>query len=220
MAELDLIPADYAGRQLLRRRVQRFVTVLLSIACVVALARVALHIATSAEKREVARLQTEKLRWAQSSVKVEEYQKKKAAAEKQLAALDELRGRDRLRLFLEALDEAYVESVWLDEIRYFRRDVAARPLDTVPGGARSGIVVVPQKAVPGAPAGREIEQRVGLSGHATNHALLAQFMRKLEKRPGIAEVSLLDTSPRAYPNALVIDMKLSVLIDEKARGQP
>jgi len=33
-------------------------------------------------------------------------------------------------------------------------------------------------------------------------------------------VSLVDTSPRSYPNALVIDLKLSLLIDEKARGRP
>jgi hypothetical protein len=219
MAELDLIPADYARRQLLRRQLQRFMAALALLASLVGLARLALHVATGVEKREVVRLQAEKQRLAQGSAQVEEYQKRKTIAEKQLAALDELRGRNRLRLFLHALDAAYVENLWLDEITYYRRDnAAARPAESVPG-VRTPIVIVPQKSAP-TTGGREFEQRVGITGHASNHALLAQFMRNLEKRPGVADVSLLDTSPRAYPNALVIDIKLSVLIDEKAQGQP
>jgi hypothetical protein len=168
----------------------------------------------------VARLQSEKQLWAQSKAKVEEYKKSKLAAEKQLAALDELRGRDRLRLLLHALDGAYVENVWLDEIKYYRRDsLPGGTLDSSPGGARAGIVVIPQKSAP-ARGARDIEQRVAITGHAVNHAMLAQFMRKLERQPGIADVSLLDTAPRAYPNALVINLKLALLVDEKTKGRP
>jgi hypothetical protein len=45
-------------------------------------------------------------------------------------------------------------------------------------------------------------------------------MRRLEGQRGIGEVSLLDTSTRSYPDVVVIDLKLALVIDEKARGRP
>jgi hypothetical protein len=97
-------------------------------------------------------------------------------------------------------------------MRYYRRDI-------LPAG---NVDSPPKKA--GTPAGTgkggDVEQRVEIVGHAFNHATLAQFMRRLEGQPGIADVSLVDTRPRAYAHALVIDLKLSLLIDEKVRGRP
>jgi hypothetical protein len=205
MAELDLIPADYAQRQNLRRRLRRFALALVLLACLLGLARSALHFLTSAEKIEVARLRGQEQLLAQTKAKVEDYRSRKLATEKQLTALDELRGRDRLRLFLKAVDAAFVENVWFDEMRYYRRDIPA-PAKNVPDPAAAG-------------RGADIEQRVEIVGHAINHATLAEFMRRLEGQPGIADVSLVDTRPRAYPNTIVIDLKLSLLIDEKVRGR-
>lgn len=220
MAELDLIPADYLQRQVLRRRLRRFVAAMVAIVCLAGLAKLALELGIAREKAEAARLQAQARLWAQGKAQIDEFRSRKLAAEKQLAALDELRGRDRLRLLLNALDTAYVDSVWLDEIRYYRGEApSTTPLQTTPVAARSGIVVIPQTTAPEA-ARRDVEQRVAINGHAVNHAMLAQFMRKLERQPGIADVSLLDTAPRAYPNALVIDLKLSLLVDEKAKGRP
>ena len=73
MAELDLIPADYAQRQILLRRVKRFVAAVVSLACLLVLARGMLYLLTSAETGEVARLQGQERLWAQSEAKVEEY---------------------------------------------------------------------------------------------------------------------------------------------------
>ncbi len=220
MAELDLIPADYARRQVLRRRLGQLFTAAVALACLLVLARAALYLLVSAEKRQVAELQRQAELWAQGKARIEEYQKRKLAAQQQLIALDELRGRDRLRLFLTALDAAYVENVWFDEIRYYRRnDAPARSPDAPPGVARAGIIVLPEKNA-AAPAAPDVGQRVEIAGHAANHATLAQFMRRLEGQRGIAEVSLLDTSARSYPNVVVIDLKLALSIDEKARGRP
>jgi hypothetical protein len=206
MAELDLIPADYAQRQNLRRQLKRFALALAVVACSVGVARSALHLLIFAEKKEVARLQEQERLFAQTQAKVEDYRSRKLATEKQLMALDELRGRGRLRLFLKAVDAAFVENVWFDEMRYYRRDIP------------SAGNVDPKPAATG--KGPDIEQRVDIVGHASNHATLAEFMRRLEGQPGIADVSLVDTRPRAYPNALVIDLKLSLLIHEKVRGRP
>jgi hypothetical protein len=207
MSELDLIPADYARERLLRRRLRWTLAVFASIACVVMLTRAALGVLVANEREQVSRLQAKKLLWQQSKAKTDEYARQVLAAEKQLAALDELRGRDHLRLFLEALDAAHVEKVWFDEIRYYRRENLARPGEAAQKNAA-------------APAAQRMEQRAGMTGHAMNHVTLAEFMRKLETRPGVAELSLLDTSPRRYPNALIIDFKLALLIDQQGGRRP
>jgi hypothetical protein len=205
MSELDLIPRDYARKQLLRRRLRWAMAVFASLACLVVLTRSVLGVLVADERQQVSRLQAKKLLWQQSKAKTEEYTSQVLATEKQLSALDDLRGRDHLRLFLEALDAAYVEKVWFDEIKYYRRQTA----NVAP--AQKGAVV---------PAAQRMEQRAGMTGHAMNHVTLAEFMRKLETQPGVAEVSLLDTSPRQYPHALVIDFKLALLIDQKRGKRP
>ena len=154
---------------------------------------------SAARRNYLAQLQTKRQLWQESKAKTEQYTREALVAEKQLLALNELRRREHLRLFLEALDTAYVDKVWFDEIRYYRRE-------SLPAGAPAT-----------APAAR-VEQRIAMTGHATNHIMLAEFMRKLENQPAVAELTLLDTSPRAYPGGLIIDFKLALLVERKAKG--
>jgi len=218
MAEFDLIPKEYAQTQLLRRRVKGFAIALASMLVIVALAWLGLALATQVESAKVARLQKEGQISAQARAKADEYRAQKLTAEKQLSALDELRGRDRVMLLLSAIDAAYLNGVWFDEIRYFRGEaLPTRSLNALPGDSRAGIIVVPKEPAPGsAPQASGIEQHVELSGHALNHSVVAQFMRALGSRPGIADVRLLDTGLRNYARVQVIDFKLSLLVDEKA----
>jgi hypothetical protein len=199
MSEFNLIPADYAREQALRRRLRRASAGLLVLCCLMLLARSALGLLVSGERNYVAQLQSKRQLWQESKAKTEQYTREALVAEKQLLALNELRRREHLRLFLEALDTAYVDKVWFDEIKYYRRE-------SPPAGAPAG-----------APAAR-VEQRIAMTGHATNHIMLAEFMRKLENQPAIAELTLLDTSPRAYPGGLIIDFKLALLVERKAKG--
>lgn len=199
MSEFNLIPADYAREQVLRRRLRWAGAGLLVLCCLVLLARSALGLLVSGERNYLAQLQTKRQLWQESKAKTEQYTREALVAEKQLLALNELRRREHLRLFLEALDTAYVDKVWFDEIKYYRRE-------SLPAGAPAG-----------APAAR-VEQRIAMTGHATNHIMLAEFMRKLENQPAIAELTLLDTSPRAYPGGLIIDFKLALLVERKAKG--
>jgi hypothetical protein len=203
MSELDLIPQDYARRQRLRRRLRLAAALLVSAACLVVLARSALGVLLASERQQLARLEAKKLAWQQSKTKTEQYTSEALAIEKQLRALDELRGRDQLRLLLEALDSAHVDKVWFDEIRYYRREKAPEK--------------APEKAQQKAP---RAEQHAGVTGHATDHATLADFMRRLETQPGVAELTLLDTSARRYPNRVIIDFKLSLVVDQSVRSRP
>jgi hypothetical protein len=197
MSEFNLIPADYAREQALRRRLRRASAGLLVLCCLVLLARSALGLVVSGERNYVAQLQSKRQLWQESKARTEQYTREALVAEKQLLALNELRRREHLRLFLEALDTAYVDKVWFDEIKYYRPLPAATPA--------------------GVPAAR-VEQRIAMTGHATNHIMLAEFMRKLEKQPAVAELTLLDTSPRAHPQGLIIDFKLALLVERKAKG--
>jgi Fimbrial assembly protein (PilN) len=224
MAEFDLIPSDYAQNRVLRRRVKWFAAALVAIVCLVAFARLALALVTRFENGEVARLQKEGQISAQAKARADEYRQQKLAAEKRLNELDDLMGRDRVRLFLSATDAAYLNGIWFDAIRYYRGEtLPTGSLDALPGGARAGIIVVPKENVPtpGSIAqARGIEQHVELVGHALNHSRVAEFMRALGRQPGIADVRLLDTGLRTYTNAQVVDFKLTLLVDEKARRQP
>ena len=214
MSEFNLIPADYAREQVLRRRLRLASAGLLVLCCLVLLARLALGLLISGERNYVAQLQTKRQLWQESKAKTEQYTREALVAEKQLLALDELRRREHLRLFLQALDTAYVDKVWFDEIKYYRREnlPAAAPA----AGARPAATAVAQKDA-GVPVAR-VEQRIAMTGHATNHVMLAEFMRKLEGQPAVAELTLLDTSPRAYPQGLIIDFKLALLVERKAKG--
>lgn len=216
MSEFNLIPADYAGEQVLRRRLRWAIAGLLMLCCLVLLARSALGLLISGERNYVAQLQTKRQLWQESKAKTEQYTREALVAEKQLLALNELRRREHLRLFLEALDTAYVDKVWFDEIRYYRRENL--PAGTPAAGARAVATGAAQKDA-GLPPPR-VEQRIAMTGHATSHVMLAEFMRKLETQPAIAELTLLDTSPRAYPQGLIIDFKLALLVERKAKGLP
>ena len=131
MSEFNLIPADYAREQVLRRRLRRASAGLLVLCCLVLLARSALGLLVSGERNYLAQLQSKRQLWQESKAKTEQYTREALVAEKQLLALNELRRREHLRLFLEALDTAYVDKVWFDEIKYYRRE-------SLPAGAPAG----------------------------------------------------------------------------------
>ena len=218
MADVDLIPADYSKAQFVRRRVRQLLLACVSVVVVVGVARLALNLVTSFEKANIARLQKEGQLSTRSKAEADNFRQQKLLTEKQLAELDELRGRDRLRLLLQAIDAAYSDSIWLDELRFFRRDpVLGATTSSLPGAERSGIIVVPRQNVPAsaAPPRAGIEQRVEIVGHATDHTRLAEFMRSLGSQPGIAEVRLLNTGLGSYRNSPVIDLTLLLLVDDK-----
>ena len=220
MADIDLIPADYAKLALVRRRTKPLLIALIALALVVGLARLALYLLISFENANVAQLQKETQIFARTRADADNFRQQKQLVEKQLAELDELRGRDRLRLLLRAIDAAYSDSIWFEQLRFFRRDLPTGDLSSLPGGGRSGIIVVPKENIPipgAAPAPAGVEQRAEIVGHATNHTKLAQFMLSLGSQPGIVEVRLVDTGLGSYSNVPVIDLTLMLLVDDKAR---
>ncbi len=223
MADINLIPAAYLKRQLVQRHVRRFLIAAIAAAALVGAARAALNHAIASETATVARLAKAVEVYSRTEARADGYRQQREIGEKRLSQLDELRGRDRLRILLEAIDIAYSPSIWLDELRFLRREnLPTGTLNPQAGGAGSIVLVIPKEnvPVPGAAASRpSVEQRVEIVGHATNHTRLAEYMRNLSAQPGIADVRVLDTGLRTYTNTQVIDLSLTLLIDDK-QGRP
>lgn len=220
MADIDLIPAAYLKRQLAQRLVRRYLIAAIAVAALVGAARVALNGAIASETATVARLSRAAEIYAQTEARADGYREQRKISETRLSQLDELRGRDRLRDLLQAIDAAYSPSIWLDELRFLRRENLPTAAPKPPAAGAGSAVPKGNVPPPGAAASRpSIEQRVEIVGHATDHTRLAEFMRSLSAQPGIADVRLLDTGLRTYTSTQVIDVSLTLLLDGKPGGR-
>lgn len=172
------------------------------------------------ENTRVVQLQQQEQISEQSEAKATAYRAQIQTAEQQLAALNALRGQNRIKILLNAIEAAYSEQIWLDEIRFLPRNTGATStLNDLPGSAHANLIVVPE----GAENASANQQGVEIIGHAVNHSLLAEFMRQLGQQPGVANMRLMDTGLRTYTTMQVVDFKLSLHIDQnsqqKTQGQ-
>ncbi len=222
MGDMDLIPDDYRHHLDLRRAVHNFIA-----ACVVVLAcigsiKMLLTYLIWRENVQVVRLEQQEQVLQNNKSKTEEFRQQKQVTEQQLAVLNELRGRDRVTLFLQAIDSAYAEGVWFDSLRFMRRS-STGTLDNVPGAANTGIIVVPANAeTPQSLEVNPLEINHGaeIVGHAMSHSMLAEFMRKLGTQASVADLRLIDTGTRNYTTMQVVDFNLALQVSEKAQAQP
>lgn len=217
MGDMDLIPDDYRHHLDLRRAVRNFI-----LACVVALAcigliKMLLTYLIWRENVQVVRLEQQENVLEQNKAKTETYRQQKQVTEQQLAALNELRGRDRVAIFLQAIDSAYAEGIWFDNLRFMRRS-STGTLDNVPGAVNTGIIVVPANAE--TPQSLEVNHGAEIVGHAVSHSMLAEFMRKLGTQASVADLRLIDTGTRNYTTMQVVDFNLALQVSEKAQAQP
>lgn len=216
MAEIDLIPGDFRQHRSLHRQVRYFLAACVAVLCLVAAARLALAYLSWRETAQVVQLEQQNQTLQQNKVKAESFRQKKQVTEQQLAALDQLRGHDRVAIFLRAFDQAYREGVWLDSVRFMRR-AAIGKLTNVPGATQANMVVVPVGAE--ANAQFDVSQGAELVGHALNHTLLADFMQRLRAQSGVINLQLVSTATRQYTTAQVVDFSLNLLIDTQPRGK-
>jgi Tfp pilus assembly protein PilN len=211
---MDMIPGDYrqglSGRRLLRR----FIVACVVVLCCIGLARMLLGYLIWRENVQVVHLEQQEQVIEQNKARTEEFRQQKQVTEQQLAALNKLRGRDRVALFLRSIDDVYIEGVWLDSLHFMRRNGTGTL--QAPGAVNSGIIVVPNGAV----QSLQINQGAEMIGHAMNHTRLAEFMRNLGKQPTVADLRLIDTGTRNYTNIQVVDFNLSLQLNEKVQEQP
>ncbi|MDO9393104.1 MAG: hypothetical protein Q7T42_03905 [Methylotenera sp.] len=216
MGNMDLIPEDYRQDMGLRRMVRNFIVACLVVVCGIGLAKAAFTYLIWRENAHVVRLEQQEQVSQQNKSKTEEYRQQKQVTEQQLAALTELHGNDRVTLFLHAIDNAYTEGVWFDSLRFMRRS-STGTLDNVPGAANAGIIVAPDNAE--TPQSLEVNHGAEIIGHAINHSVLAEFMRKLGTETSVADLRLIDTGTRSYTTMQVVDFKLGLQMNEQLNAQ-
>jgi hypothetical protein len=217
MAGIDLIPRQYALQRRLWRRCKWFAAAVLSLVCLVAAARAALWFGSAHEHRQLSGLRQNEQLSAAVLAQGRDLEQQKAAAQKELKALDDLRGRHRVRMLVEALDRAWLKGIWFDEIRSFR--AAATAPSGAPTGGTAVVTSQPAQAQPAAPAAVDNRQRVELAGHAVEHSRLAAFMTRLSAQPAVSDVRLLDTSTSGGDSGeAAIDFRMSLAI--AGPGQP
>jgi hypothetical protein len=221
MGDMDLIPDDYRQRLDLRRVLRNFIAACVIVVSCIGVGKALLTYLIWRENVQVVRLEQQEQVLQNNKSKAEEYRQQKQVTEQQIAALNELRGRDRVSLFLRAIDSAYAEGVWFDSLRFMRRS-STGTLDNVPAAANAGIIVVPEGAE--TPQSLEINHGAEIIGHAVSHSMLAEFMRNLGAEPSVADLRLIDTGTRYYTTVQVVDFNLALQIsqktNEKGQGQP
>jgi uncharacterized protein YegJ (DUF2314 family) len=216
MSDMDLIPGDYRQGQGLKRLLNRFFLICVLIACLVGGVRLLFTYLIWRENVQVVSLEQQEQVTEQNKSRTEAYRQQMQVTQQQLAALNELRGRDRVAPFLIAIDESFSEGVWFDGMR-FMRGVTTGSLENLPGNTRSGILVVPA----GGAVTQNLDSNPGVEivGHAVSHSLLAEFMRRLGANAHVADLRLIDTSTRNYTTVQVVDFKLTLQM-KKAQGSP
>lgn len=218
MSEMDLIPGDYRQGIGRRRLVRHFMVACIVVLGCIGLARMLLTYLIWRENVQVVSLEQQKQVSEQNKTRTEAYRQQKQVTEQQLAALDKLRGRDRVVRFLQAIDNAYSEGVWFDSVRFMRRHGTGSTLANLPGAANPRMIVMPNGAAASQPL--EINQGAEMVGHAISHSKLAEFMRNLGSQPGVADLRLIDTGTRNYTAMQVVDFNLAMQINEKAQERP
>ena len=210
MAEMDLIPNDYRRNRARRSLLRKFLYACGLVLAIIILSKTLLTYMIWSENVGVVKLEQQLNITEQNKARAAEFQQRKQVTEKQLAALNELRGRDRVAQFLQAIDVSLNEGVWFDSI-HFMRHAKTTTLSNSSGAPASGIIVVGKNATDA--EGLNINQGVEIVGHAASHTLLAEFMRKLGAQPNIVDLRLLNTSLRNYTTMQVVDFSLNLVID-------
>lgn len=211
---VDLIPADYRRARQLQRLLLRFVVACAVLMCAVLAARAALEYVLRTERADSAAASSQTSRAAAVRGRAAELERQKQAAEQTLAALRQLHGGASMDAMFVAIDQAYDERIWFRELAYAREPDAGRA--DPPGAPDSratpagGAAAAAAAAGPSIVAPRMVSERVQIRGNALDHTALAEFIRQLQGRHGVAAVRLHDTSVRGYSSAQVVDFQLEL----------
>lgn len=209
MAEFDLIPPSYARGKRVHRRAKYLLVAAAAGLIVIGASWLALHTRVVLKAREVAHLQARSRLAAAGRAQQQQYRDGVRAAERKLAALHALRGWGSVRVLIEAIDAAYVDGIWVDEMRLTRQVRFAAP------AARSG----PAARVPSDMAyPSDVEHTAEIAGHAVDQSALGEFLRRLGRQPGISAVRLVDTGMRASADTGELDAKIALSVGDRPGG--
>lgn len=200
MNDMDLVPSEFRKGLVLRRSLRRFCWTLALLLGFVAATRASLEYLIWREKSQVVSLEQQQQAVSQTATETESLRQQRLVTQEQLATLDKLQGADMVDRFLQSIDAAYIDQIWLDSVHLQRRDnqtVAAGETNAVPAEQPGG-------------TGLNVLQEAEIVGHASSHSDLAMFMQQLGAQPAVADLRLINTATRSYTSIQVIDFRLTL----------
>ncbi len=197
MSNMDLIPDDYRKERRLQKALFYFCVANVIIVLLIVLGEALFSYLTWRENTDIARLEQQEQVLQNKKVKAAEYQQKRQVVEQKIATLNTLRGNDHVPVFLSAIDRAYTDGVWFDQLRFARA-----PIANTAGAAKM-----------------ESQHVAEIVGHALNHSLLATFMRHLGGEASTADLHLINTGTSHFAAVQIVDFKLHVNVSEQSKRQ-
>ncbi|HVL56637.1 MAG TPA: PilN domain-containing protein [Burkholderiaceae bacterium] len=191
---IDLIPDSFRQTRRLRRQLRLFALAVAGLLLAVAAARIAVAHRIDAVLPASVQLRQLQSQIASERARIERLRADRDEASEQLRLLAMLKGRDVAASVAVAIDEALDERVWLNSLKL------ARQLELPDAKA--------QRAVPsdaGTAAIAKVRQSVELSGHATDHAALTEFLGRLGSVRAFDEIRLLSTATRSGPGGIAVE---------------
>jgi hypothetical protein len=208
MNDMDLVPGEFRRGLTLRRNLRHFMWALVLLLGILVATRATLGYLIWREKAQVVSLEQQQQVISKTQTEAESLRQQRLVTEQQLATLDLLQGNDLVQYFLQSIDEAYTEHIWLDSVHFQRRENTGPPAIGATAGAAEDQT---------ASTAVDLLHDAELVGHASNHSYLATFMQQLGGQPVVADLRLINTATRTYASAQVIDFKLALQIRGKER---
>lgn len=210
MTDMDLIPDEFRRELARQRHRSRFMWASLILVGFLVVARATIGYMTWRDQTQVIALQQRQQALSQSQTEADSLRQQRLITQQQLAALNQLKGRDQVSQFMHSIDDAYLEHIWLDSVRFQRREGTGTPAtaEGVPAIARDSAVDTGDLAV---------LHDAEMTGHASSHSELANFMQRLGAQPAVLNLRLINTETRSYTGVQVIDFRLALQMRSKER---
>ncbi len=216
MSEIDLIPADYRLQLRLKRHGTRFLVFFGCLVLVIAGSQWGLSRSLEAERAAIQQLKTGEMDLLQQKTRLEELRSEKADLTNRLQVLKALRGGPPAERIFVQIDRAIGREVWFTELKFIREGQVqeVEPQSGTPGY----FVIVSKDRNRDRSESWQTKTRIEIRGQALTHSALAEFVRRLQVQPGIADVYLLNTGSRSYTTSQVIDYQLAAVVDSAEGG--
>ncbi len=193
---VDLVPEDYRRTLRLRRWLRAFCWACAGVAVLAGLGRLGLAYLVRAEQAGLAAARQLQAASGAQRAKLADLQARRDAAERQIKALETLRGPAVIGELFFAIDAAATGKVWFNELSFAREEELAEAKPQAGAAERSW----------------RAWQRAQIHGQALDHSTLAEFINRLGSQPGIGQVRLINTSARSYTGMQVVDFQLAALL--------
>ena len=211
MRDIDLVPASYRKQQ---QRQQQLIRAGVSLAAVILVSvggAFGLKYSTAKINTEIDQLQVQQTMTTQQRDQLAAFQDQRKDAQRQLRLLRGLRSGTAAENLFRIIDRVLIPNeVWF-EVWEFRR------AGVVQGGgtkAESGYFVIAEDS-PDTSEPWHVETHMKISGQASDHVALSEFVQRLIKQPAIRDVRVRNTELRRYTLETVVDFDLAIVIDSE-----